>query len=257
MQVVAQRHAYKTMPQPKPSVLVDKLASFVPLDDREVVMLQRCERSSRNFGRRKIVRRQGEDSSELFVLRGGWAFSFAIMPDGGRQVLDLHFPGDVIGSSSIAFEKAAIGIATITPVELSPFPKALFADVAATTPHLSILLHAMAALENMILIDRLKSIGRMEARDRVALFLLQIITRLEVMDHGIGSVFTLPMSQELIGDALGLSSIHVNRTLRRLEEEGDVSRDGQQITLHNRAKLAESVDFANRYDQIRTDWFPD
>ena len=114
----------------------------------------------------------------------------------------------------------------------------------------------MAMVESVVLIDRLKSIGRMEARDRVAQFFLQILARLEVMEPGDRDSFTLPMSQELIGDALGLSSIHVNRTLRRLEEEGHLSRDGQQITLVKRAKLAESVDFSNRYDQITTTWFP-
>jgi len=69
--------------------------------------------------------------------------------------------------------------------------------------------------------------------------------------------FQLPMSQELIGDALGLSAIHVNRTLRRLEVEGHLFRDHHQMTLLNRSKLAESVNFANRYAQFTTTWLPE
>lgn len=239
------------------SALVEKLAAFAPLEDHEAAALESCEGVPRRFARRKIVRRQGENSDELYVLRAGWACTFAIMPDGGRQILDLHFPGDIIGLPSIAFDKAANGIATITHAELCPFPKAHFAEVAASSPHLTTLLHAMTMVESVILIDRLKSIGRMEARDRVAQFFLQVLSRLEVMDPAIGDSFTLPMSQELIGDALGLSAIHVNRTLRRLDREGQLHRDGQRITLLSRRKLAESVDFANRYDQITTGWFPD
>lgn len=242
---------------PQSGALVTKLAAFAPLSDDEADALESCEGTIQRIGKRKIVRRQGEESSDLFVLRTGWAFGFAIMPDGGRQVLDLHFPGDIIGLPSIAFDKSASGIATITNAELCPFPKAHFAEVAATSAHLTTLLHAMAMVESVILIDRLKSIGRMEARDRVAHFFLQILARLEVMQPEKRDTFALPMSQELMGDALGLSSIHVNRTLRRLEDEGSLLRNHQEITLPNRAKLAESVDFANRYDQITTAWFPD
>lgn len=239
------------------SALLEKLAAFAPLDDAEAAALQSCERDVRRFGRRKIIRRQGEVTSDLYVVRSGWAFSFAVMPDAGRQVLELHFPGDIIGLPSIAFDKSASGVGTITSVELCPFPKAHFAEVTATSVHLTALLNAITMVEGVILVDRLKSIGRMAARDRLAYFFLQIRARLSVMDSSTEDSFLLPMSQELIGDALGLSSIHVNRTLRRLEEEGHLSREGQQITLLDRVKLAESVDFANRYDQITTHWLPD
>lgn len=236
--------------------LTEKLGTFVALDTHEIALLERFEQSSRMFGRRKIIRRQGEESTDLFVLRAGWVFSFAIMPDGGRQILDLHFPGDIVGLSSIAFSKSANGIATATQAELCPFPKSMISDVALRAPRLSTLLDAINKVETVILIDRLKSIGRMEARDRVAHFLLQILSRLKVSSPSLRSTFLLPLSQELIGDALGLSSIHVNRTLRRLEEEGHISRNGQEVTLTDSNKLAESVDFSNRFNQVKTEWLP-
>ena len=238
------------------SCLVEKLSAYVDLSNREIDLIKRFEREPRVFQRRKIVRRQGEEASELFVLRKGWVFSFAILPDGGRQVLDIHLPGDIIGLTSIAFEKAASGIATATRAELCPFPKAHLDKVFQDAPRITALLFSMGMLENVVLIDRLKSIGRMEARDRVAHFLLQIQARLQVTDREIGHTFQLPLSQELLGDALGLSAIHINRTMRRLEEEEFVSRNNQEITLLRPEKLAEMVDFNNRYYKIETDWFP-
>jgi len=242
-------------PRPVPnSALVTKLSAFAALDEDEVAALENCERTTRRVARRRVVRRQGEDATCLYVLRAGWAFDFSIMPDGGRQVLDLHFPGDIVGLSSIAVDASANGIATTTHVELCPFSRAAFAEVTSASPRLTGLLGALAMVENVILVDRLKSMGRMEARDRVAHFFLQVHARLRIADPGLGDSFTLPMSQELIGDTLGLSSIHINRTLRRLEDEGLLQRDHQRITLPDRARLAESVDFINRYDQLTTAW---
>lgn len=262
----------------RPSALIAKFAAFVPLDDAEAFALQNCEQEVHRLGRRKTIRRQGETVSDLFVLRSGWAFSFAVMPDGGRQILDLHFPGDLIGHSSIAFDSAPTGIGTVTQVELCPVSRAEYADLFQVSPRLATALHAMSLVENAILIDRLKSIGRMEARDRLAYLFLQILTRLEMTGMNrhaarpasrelsvVGgrrvfsdrNSFQLPMSQELIGDALGLSAIHVNRTLRRLENEGDLFRDHQQMTLLKREKLADSVSFTNRYAQFATSWMPE
>ena len=262
----------------RPSALLSKFASFVPLNDAEAFALQNCEDDVHRLGRRKTVRRQGETASDMYVLRSGWAFSFAVMPDGGRQILDLHFPGDLIGHASIAFDDALTGIGTITQVEICPVSKTQYAELFEVSPRLAAALHAMAMVENAILIDRLKSIGRMEARDRLAYLFLQILSRLEMTEinrplrrsaarelsvvgdrraYSDRDSFQLPMSQELIGDALGLSAIHVNRTLRRLETEGHLFRDHQQMTLLRRSKLSESVNFANRYAQFTTAWMPE
>lgn len=238
------------------SCLVEKLGAYIDLSEGEIALLRRFEETPRTYPRRKIVRRQGEEASELFVLRNGWLFSFAILPDGGRQVLDIHFPGDIVGLTSVAFEKSASGLATATKAVLCPFPKAYLDEVLKDAPRITALLFSMGMLENVVLIDRLKSIGRMEARDRVAHFMLQILARLRVTGPDTGASFTLPLSQELLGDALGLSAIHVNRTLRRLEEEEFITRKGQEITILREEKLGEMVDFNNRYYKIETGWFP-
>lgn len=238
------------------SCLVAKLGAYVDLSEDELALLRRFEAEEQTYQRRKVVRRQGEEASNLFVVKEGWCFTFVILPDGGRQVLDLHFPGDIVGQTSISFEKASSGIASATRVTLCPFPKAHLDKVFLTAPRLTALLYSMAMLENVVLIDRLKSVGRMEARDRVAHFLLQILTRLRVTDTSLTARFHLPISQELIGDALGLSAIHVNRTFRRLEEEGAIAREGQFVQILDEPRLVESVDFSNRFYRIETGWFP-
>jgi len=69
----------------RPGALLSKFASFVPLNDLEAFALQNCEGEVHRLGRRKTIRRQGENASDLYVLRSGRAFSFAVMPDGGRH----------------------------------------------------------------------------------------------------------------------------------------------------------------------------
>lgn len=238
------------------SCLVQKLGRYVELTPGERKLLARFEEEPQDFRRRKIVRRQNEEAGELYVLREGWMFSFVILPDGGRQVLDLHFPGDIVGHTSLAFQRSSSGLATVTPCTLCAFPRARLDAIFEGSPRLTALLFATGMMENVVLVDRLKSIGRMEARDRVGHFLLQLHARLQVMDGDIGDTFRMPLSQELIGDALGLSAIHVNRTLRRLQEEGFLKRRGQEVTLPDRDRLATIVDFQDRYYKIETGWFP-
>lgn len=111
-------------------------------------------------------------------------------------------------------------------------------------------------LENIVVIDRLKSIGRLDARERMCFFILQLFHRLKITNPKMEARFELPMTQELVADALGLTPVHVNRTLRALENEELISRAGSQIALRNLIELQQISGFEDRHYRVDTSWFP-
>ena len=86
--------------------------------------------------------------------------------------------------------------------------------------------------------------------------LLDTLDRLRVMQHDLGNSFSLPLTQEEIGDATGLTSVHVNRMIRSLEEEGLIGRLNGNVTIMNERRLADVANYINRYAELDTSWLP-
>jgi len=95
--------------------------------------------------------------------------------------------------------------------------------------------------------ERVASIGRRSAHERLAHILLELYLRLELVGEANADAFTLPLTQEHLADLLGLTSIHVNRVLRRLKKEGLVATEARTIRLLSRERLMQIADFDPRY----------
>ena len=104
--------------------------------------------------------------------------------------------------------------------------------------------------------DRLASLGRTSAKARVAAFLLDMFHRLRVTDDNIKDSFELKLTQEEIGDSIGLTSVHVNRMIRQMEQEGLISRSNGRITLLDVERLEDIGHYTNRHKDMDLDWLP-
>ena len=137
-----------------------------------------------------------------------------------------------------------------------PFDRAALADLIVEHPRLSALLLVYCQIERVALTDRLAALGRTSAKARVAALLLELRNRLRATDKNIASVFALGLTQEEIGDATGLTSVHVNRMLRQLEEEGLIARDSGKVTLIDERALARAANYVDRYAALDLGWLP-
>ena len=114
-------------------------------------------------------------------------------------------------------------------------------------PHLAAILVCSFSCEAAMYAEHLIDVGRRSALERVAHFLLELLTRLQAIGLADERSYRMPLTQELIGDALGLSVPHVNRTLRQLREDGLVSIDGQMVVIRDIEALAALADFEKAY----------
>jgi len=189
------------------------------------------------------------ESEYFYTVQSGWACSYRNMEDGSRQVLDLYVPGDVIGLREFAFRRRVSSLMTITNASLCPFPKHHLTEVFARSRLLCNLFFMMAARDQAILVERLINLGRRSAREKVAHFLLEIAHRLDKACADVTDCNHLPLTQVLMADALGLSTVHVNRTLNELKQQALTAPATDGITLLNREGLKEVAGFDPEYLQ--------
>lgn len=239
------------------SCLIAKLSHFVDLGTSDRSLLNEFEHQERAYRKRDLVRREDEEIELLYVVKRGWFYGHSLLPSGKRQVHRLFLPGDLIGSHEVVSDVAIYDVSAASAGILCPFEKKALKTVFSTSPRLTALLYSIEALDQVALDDRLRAVSRMDAEGRIAFFFLQIANRLRIAGELRGDSFRVELSQELIGDALGLTGIHVNRTLRQLSERGLIELRNSQLTLVDEKGLETLCGFNNRHYRIDTSWFPD
>ena len=238
------------------SCLVDKLSYYVELGARERELLARMEKEERHRSRGDVVAHAGQPLSEILVVKDGWLHTATTLPDGRRQLLRLHFPGDVIGLPEMPLAVAPHDVQAVTDCTLCPFPKAEMGEVFRGSSQLTALFFSLAMIDQLVLLDRIRVLGRMSARERIAHFLLEIQSRLRIVQPRMAATFPLPLTQGEIADALGLTNVYVSKSMSRLREDGLISLANGGITLENEEALREMCDFEDRYRRMDGDWMP-
>ena len=164
---------------------------------------------------------QGEAGRDFCVITDGWAVQYELLEDGGRQILDFLLPGSIVGFHPDGEARSPHFVQALTGVRACIFSKAGFLDAANSNPALALRLVAVASESHYRSLRRLTLIGRRSAKERVAVLLFELYWRARLWSLSPWEdEISLPLTQEHIGDALGLTNIHVNRMLRELREEG-------------------------------------
>jgi len=236
--------------------LAEHLSRYVELSARERDALDSLAAGWRTCRRGTIVRPEHGSNGDIFVVVSGWVYSFALLEDGRRQIVRLHFRGDMLGLDSLAFPEAPDAIAALTDAEICLIDRARLAALFVEHPRLAALLFAARQVDRVALTDRLVSLGRNSARGRVAALLLQIEHRLRFADLPVDDGFTLPLTQEEIGDLTGLTAVHVNRTMRVLSEQGLIARQGNLLRILQPDRLARIANYNRRSAEIDQAWLP-
>lgn len=213
------------------------------------------ERES-TFAARSTIRDQGQPTTDLYILVSGWAATEITTSHGKRQIVRLHLPGDLMGIPCIGLSHAISSLYAITDVKVSVFSKRKLAQCFIDHPRLSMLYFVLAQHESLSLMERLTAMGQASAEQRLAYFLYSVLVRLRDDNPAIGSAFHLPLTQAEIGDVLGLTAVHVNRTLSLLERKKVILRQRQQYTILDEGALSAIADINTRTFDPLSLWFP-
>jgi CRP-like cAMP-binding protein len=191
--------------------------------------------------------REGEQPDACGVLVSGFAYRQKLTSDGARQILALHIPGEPLDFQNLFLDEADHNVQMLTRGEMAVVPRE---ELQALVRSRSTIGHAILVtilVEASIFREWIVNVGRRDARTRLAHVLCEFGARLEAQGLAEDYGYQLPMTQEQLADVLGLTPVHVNRTIKSLEAEGLIARKGRNISFPNWHKLQEAGDFNNRY----------
>ena len=238
------------------SRFAERLGEFVPLSGKEQAALLQLEERQRLLRRGATFVREHDRSTELFIVKSGMMMSFVILDDGSRQILRFMFPGDMVALPALAYASASETVTALSDSVVCPFDRSMLARIAADQPRLFLAIVALDQAERVMLTDRLAGLGRTSAKARVASVLLHVRNRMRRLDLTLDNSFVPGLTQEEIGDATGLTAVHVNRMLRQLEDERLIARDSGRYTLLDEEKLTREANYVDRLTALDLSWLP-
>jgi CRP-like cAMP-binding protein len=189
----------------------------------------------------------GTAVSTCSLLLSGMVYRSKTVSNGERQILAVHVPGELLDLQNLLIDIADHDVRMLTEGELAIFSRRALIDIAFQFPSIGIALWRESLVEQSIYREWLTNIGRRDALARVAHLICEFCCRLEHTQYGIGHGFELPMSQEQIGDCVGLTSVHVNRMLKRLETMHLIARTRRSIQIADWHALQDVGDFSPDY----------
>ena len=244
------------MSSPHPSLerMVRKLKTRSDLDEADaaaVLALPHVERS--HYAATYIVREGEPPGKHCIFLESGFAFRQKITLQGARQIVSLHMPGDFLDLQNLFLNISDHNVQALTDLKAIGLARADLQQLALVRPNIGRALWIDALVDSSIYREWVTNIGRRSARARVAHLLCEFGTRLKMAGLESEAGFELPMTQEQLADALGLTPVHVNRTLKSLAADGVVYRKRRFISFTNWETVKAIGDFNGLYlhpDQV-------
>ncbi|WP_239017793.1 Crp/Fnr family transcriptional regulator [Sphingomonas aracearum] len=238
------------------SCLAGRLNALAVLTNGEQAALARIEERTRTLRRGATLQREHDAVAECYIACRGTLMSSVLLDDGSRQILAFLYPGDLVAFPNLVYRAAPETVSALTDAVVAPLDRPTFAGLLQDHPRLVALMLASQQIERVELTDRLAAVGRTSAKARVGALLLEIRNRLRVLDGTGVKSFSLGLTQEEIGDATGLTAVHVNRMLRQLEEEGMIAREAGRLTILDERALQRAANYSDRRAGLELDWLP-
>lgn len=219
------------------------LPLFQPHTPQELVLVQVHKQRELRLEAGETLIREGQADAPLYTLLAGWAFRYKTLRDGRRQILNFLLPGDFIGVQHKMADASAHGVETLTESVFCVFRRDSLWELHRQSPSLGFNITWLTAQEEALVDDTLLSVGRRSAMERIATLLILLHKRAAALqpDGGRDGV-PFPLTQQHIADGLGLSLVHTNKTLRRLERLGLHHLENGRLRLrdvHALARVAE------------------
>lgn len=227
------------------------------MSDAEAALLRGLGESAVLYRRQSVIRRERQPVDAIYLLLDGWATSAIRLPNGQRQIVKVHIAGDMMGTPSMVLDTAADTLTAVTDCRVATLSFPRLRDLLISHPRMGPLFFMSVQIERLALMDIVAALGKSSARARLVRLLLDLHDRLAKIGAVEEGRFDMPLTQELLGDVLGLTAVHVNRTMRLLEREGLIARQGQRVVLADIESLRRISPVPPRKIRFDPAWMPD
>lgn len=231
-------------------LFLNRLLSRSLLDDDEQAAVLSLHTEPAIARRNEDFVEYGEFVRHACLVADGLVGSFGAMRDGRRQITSFFVPGDMVDLHSVVTPKAGLALQALVPTQILRIPHRDLRAIATRHPALGEAFWRDCVVDAAILSQWVVNVGVRDAATRMAHLFCELGLRLERAGFATREHFRLSMTQTHLGEALGLTAVHVNRTLRALREQELLSVSGDELIIHDWLRLAETGDFDDRYLQL-------
>lgn len=230
-----------------PNALIRKLDGFVELSAEEKSALQTMCADVREVGAGADLIRQGDRPDHVNILLEGWAFRYKLLPDGKRQVLAYLIPGDLCDIHIFVLRRMDHGIATLGPARVATVAADRVIEIMDRHPAIERALWWATLVDEAVLREWLVNMGQRDAYAAIGHLFCELWTRMQAVGLAKAGAIALPITQAELADTMGLTPVHVNRTLQRLRAEGLITLEARQLAILDPERLARVSGFEPNY----------
>ena len=229
------------------NAFIRKLSRFVDFSDEEVAALERLSANPEPRQRGSDLVRQGERAAVANLLLRGWAYRYKVLKDGQRQIVGYLLPGDICDLHVALLNEMDHSVGLLTDAQVVQIPADQIHAAMERNRRIERALWCTTLVDEAILREWLTNIGQRDAFSRIGHHFCELWHRMRAIGLVSDHEFEMPLTQEVLGDTLGLTSVHVNRTLKRLREEGLMSIHNKRFTVLNPQELTKLTGFDPSY----------
>jgi CRP-like cAMP-binding protein len=234
-------------PHSPQTLMIRKLDSIFPLSEEERQALQDLPVQITVINADQDIVRIGDRPSQCCLLLEGYTCVYKLTSEGKRQIMALHVPGDIPDLQSLHLKVLDNSIATICPCTVGFIQHEDLRRMCERHPRITAALWRETLVDASVFREWLLNIGRRESYTRMAHLLCEFLVRLKVVGLAEDGTFDLPITQVELADAIGTSTVHVNRVLQALRAEGLIETKSTQVTIPDWERLKEVGDFDPLY----------
>lgn len=222
--------------------LIKRFNFYRALSHEEVNILKRLHEQEKIIDANKVMLYQGNTSQQSFIVNQGWAYRYYDLSKGDRQIINFYLPGDIISPFALVRPKINYSIASISPLHLSVFEPNYLNSLLAHEK-LGLLYMKMLNGEDSLSMEQIVRLGSRSAYQRTAHLLLEFFDRLKIVGQTENSSYTLPLTQQLLAETLGLSLVHMNRTINKLQLHKLIRIHSKKVSILNIVHLKQIAEY--------------
>lgn len=229
------------------NAFIKKLSRFSSFTDEELAALERLSAKPEQRARGKDLIRQGDRANAVQLLLRGWAYRYKVLKDGSRQIVGYLLPGDACDLNGMILGEMDHSVGLLTDAEVKTVPAEELRDVMERHRAIERAFWRLSMVDEAILREWLANIGQRDAFSRTGHHLCELWHRMKTIGSVDDHAFDLPLTQEELGDSLGLTSVHINRTIKRLKEDGLITIAQRRLTVLDPQRLTQITGFDPAY----------
>jgi len=233
-----------------PSPLLQKMKVLGPLSVEEEQLIADATSHVRQVAAREDIARDRDQPTASSLILEGFACCYKLLPNGKRQILAFQVPGDFCDIQTYVLHTLNYSIGALTPCTVAAIPHTAILEMTEAHPAIGQALLREIFIDSAIYRQWIASIGRRTACERTAHLLCELMMRLHSVGLTYGFSYRFPVTQADLGDALGLSVVHVNRVLQRLRRGGLITFRSGTLVILDWQRLKHLAQFDASYLQV-------